>query len=278
MGRYDFRAQRVLQGATRLLEAKRIPVSPPWYDVVSSIPPSERIVRPALHRGHLSARQTTPRTHTQAVPPPRSRPKKASRVFQPVQIKYEEDYLRKEFFSDHPWELARPRVILENDGRDAQRCDWSRLQQPGRALDGESVIQRQLYLITHSGMSKAAAYDQARKEFYAIRHDQDIERRVSREEALATGAYFGLSNLEVGMVLEDRQYENWKAWAVKEIAAQEQLKGAAYSGTENEDANSSAVLDTGLLGENIELDDLKGSGVKGSRRGQVALGGAAVHP
>lgn len=45
-------------------------------------------------------------------------------MFQPVNIGYEEDKLRWEYFNDHPWELARPRVVLENDGRDAEKWDW----------------------------------------------------------------------------------------------------------------------------------------------------------
>ena len=45
--------------------------------------------------------------------------------------------MRKEFYGDHPWELARPRIVLENDGRDGQRCNWSQIQQRGRPLNGE---------------------------------------------------------------------------------------------------------------------------------------------
>lgn len=45
-------------------------------------------------------------------------------MFSPVNLTYEEDKLRWEYFNDHPWELARPRVVLENDGRDAQGWDW----------------------------------------------------------------------------------------------------------------------------------------------------------
>jgi small subunit ribosomal protein S23 len=58
-------------------------------------------------------------------------------VFKPLPIDYEEDALRKEFYSDHPWELARPRIVLEGDGKDGQRVDWSRMQQRGRPLNGE---------------------------------------------------------------------------------------------------------------------------------------------
>jgi small subunit ribosomal protein S23 len=58
-------------------------------------------------------------------------------MFKPQPIEYEEDVLRKEFYNDHPWELARPRIVLEDDGKDGQRVDWSRLQQRGRPLNGE---------------------------------------------------------------------------------------------------------------------------------------------
>lgn len=61
-------------------------------------------------------------------------------MFQPQTIVYEEDALRKEFFGDHPWELARPRVVLENDGKDWHHDDWSRIQQPGRQLSGERFV------------------------------------------------------------------------------------------------------------------------------------------
>ena len=33
--------------------------------------------------------------------------------------------MRWEYFNDHPWELAKPRVVLENDGKDMSRWDWS---------------------------------------------------------------------------------------------------------------------------------------------------------
>jgi small subunit ribosomal protein S23 len=79
-------------------------------------------------------------------------------------------------------------------------------------------------------MSKAQAYDVARKEFYALRHEEEVERRIAREEALWTGAYFGKSALEVGMELEDKIYESWKAWATKEAEAIDLQRNAAYTG------------------------------------------------
>jgi small subunit ribosomal protein S23 len=164
-------------------------------------------------------------------------------MFLPVEIKYEEDQLRKEFFKDHPWELARPRILVEKTGKDFIHYDWSRMQQPGKRLDGEryvyelsmvhscslantyilpikSVVQRQLWLLNNvPDMTKSAAYDIARREFYRLRLQEDIERRVAAEEAEATGATFGPSALEWGMEFENQQFEVWKKWAKAEAQA-----------------------------------------------------------
>lgn len=55
----------------------------------------------------------------------------------PRQMMYEEDQLRMQFFKDHPWELARPRILVEDDGRDGERWDWSLVYQEGRPCNGE---------------------------------------------------------------------------------------------------------------------------------------------
>lgn len=78
-------------------------------------------------------------------------------------------------------------------------------------------------------ITKTAAYDIARREFYKLRLQEDIERRVAAEEAEATGANFGPSYLEIGMDLENQQYEKWKAWAKTEAQIFDQ-RAAALSG------------------------------------------------
>jgi hypothetical protein len=122
----QFRPARVYQTVTTLMDHRVQPglkvQEPVWYRVVESIPPSEILTRP-LPPQHKAA---NPRT------------RKPSRLFQPQSLVYEEDALRKQFYKDHPWELARPRMIIEMDGKDAQRFDWSTgLRQPGIALSGE---------------------------------------------------------------------------------------------------------------------------------------------
>jgi len=120
-------------------------------------------------------------------------------------------------------------------------------------------------------MTKAAAYDQARKEFYDIRLQQDVERRVAREEALHTGAYFGKSAMEVGMELEDKEYDDWREWAKKETVIAQQKQAAMYTGLDNEDAAVEADPTEELAG----LEDISDPV---PAQGQIALGRATVPP
>lgn len=133
------------------------------------------------------------------------------------------------------------------------------------------MIQRWQYLLTHTALSSAAAYDLARKELYRHRHHKEIQARVAKEEAQATGAYFTLGPVEVGDLLEDRAYENWRQWAIKETQSLRALSGSAYSGVEEE---SAVEIDQP---EQAELQEVS-EAVPGSRAGQTARGGAAVRP
>ena len=78
-------------------------------------------------------------------------------------------------------------------------------------------------------MTKSNAYDIARREFYRLRLREDVERRVAAEEAQAYGAEFGPSFLDIGMKLEDVQYDKWVEWARATAQVQDQRQ-AALSG------------------------------------------------
>lgn len=84
-----------------------------------------------------------------------------------------------------------------------------------------SVVQRQLWLMDNEKMGKRKAYDVTRREFYRLRQEEEVEKRVALEEARHVGAYFGKTRLDVGMHLENREFENWKVWAGKETANRE---------------------------------------------------------
>lgn len=108
MGRYNLAPSRVHSHASQLLQNSRHTqiYPPPWYTAIAQTPPSSKLTRPPLRRSQKAG-------------------KRSSRIFTPANLSYKEDQLRWEYFNDHPWELARPRVVLENDGRDMERWDWS---------------------------------------------------------------------------------------------------------------------------------------------------------
>lgn len=126
MGGRQIRPARVLQAVTEELNHKligqKMVQTPPWFQIMQSVPPAETIVRTLPPQLSRRDRKATKPKH----------------VFRPQTIRYLEDTLRTIFYKDHPWELARPRVILELDGKDYQHCDWSKgLRQPGIPLSGE---------------------------------------------------------------------------------------------------------------------------------------------
>lgn len=93
---------------------------------MNQVPPSETLIR------------TPPVRHSAAPASTTGKPKKLRNLYRPQRIVHPEDRLRTTFFKDHPWELARPRILVESDGKDYQRVDWSKgLRQPGVQLTGE---------------------------------------------------------------------------------------------------------------------------------------------
>ncbi|KAG5983306.1 hypothetical protein E4U55_000290 [Claviceps digitariae] len=229
MGGRQIRPARVFQAVTQELNhpmlAGHTIAQPPWYNIMASVPPAESLVR------------TVPPRHRM----PNPKAKKPKKVYRPQAIRYPEDALRTTFYKDHPWELARPRIIVESDGKDHQYCDWSKgLRQRGIPLTGECVVQRQLYLMETEKMSKPKAYDKVRREFYRLRQQEEIEKRVALEEARYVGAYFGKTRLDVGMQLEDQEFENWKIWAGKQ--------------TESREAKSNSEIDTFDVEEDVPVE------------------------
>ena len=113
----------------------------------------------------------------------------------------------------------------------------------------------------------------ARKEFYDLRLQEDTERRVAKEEAMSTGAYFGPSQIEIGMELENKEFERWKQWAQKQVELQQQGSAAIYSGgsVDNEDA----APDADPAVEEAAIEEVSD---KIPARGQSALGGATFTP
>lgn len=103
--------------------------------------------------------------------------------------------------------------------------------QPGEKADAETIAQR--------------AYDQARKEFYQLRLDQDVEREVAKEEAQHLGTHeeelfiynnIGQSQIERNLKLEDDALEDWRNWAIKDIQDQKNKAASMFAGSMEEEA------------------------------------------
>ncbi|KAL9052059.1 MAG: hypothetical protein Q9162_005630 [Coniocarpon cinnabarinum] len=192
--------------------------------------------------------------------------KKPSKMFMPQRMGYEEDRLRKEFFKDHPWELARPTILMENDGRDGQRWDWSKEYEVGRPVNGEAVVQRQHALMTESAanptpLSRAAAYDKARKEMYQRRAFDEMEVKIAQEEAMSVDAEFGMSLLDVGMQLENKEFNRFRSWAQEQVTLQEQARAASYAALGEEVSETKkATLKDGV--DQLADDDLESDAVQ----------------
>lgn len=245
MGRFNLTPLRVRRRALANLETQLTRVRPIWLDIVADVPPAQIYTRqqPIEHplikvrtktisAPSTSDPQLSPRTTVEVTTMKSTRSKKkASQLFQPLPIRYEEDELRKQFYSDHPWELARPRVVLETSGDNRTFRDYSQnVRSRNAPLNGESVVQRQLYLLHNiPDITESQAYDAARKEFYSHRLREDIERRVSIEEAEAVGADFGKSLNQKSFEIENNMFADWEKWS-RQTVVENMQKSAAFTG------------------------------------------------
>ena len=89
----------------------------------------------------------------------------------------------------------------------------------------------------NEGMDRQTAYDITRREFYRLRQEEEIEKRIAKEEARYVGAYFGKSRIDVGLMLEDHEFENWKVWAGKEAEKRELMKVGTAGGLGGEEGD-----------------------------------------
>jgi small subunit ribosomal protein S23 len=129
-----------------LIKGKLLKRAPVWLPVVQAIPPGPSIIRSQQPNINLTA-QTPAEQAAQSTSSPvhraslRHKQKHLrTRPPRPQAIVYPEDRLRRQFYKDHPFELSRPKVLVENDNG-LNRTDFSQLVLPGMHLsqvDGEA--------------------------------------------------------------------------------------------------------------------------------------------
>jgi len=110
----------VVKSAQKYIKIGLMKYEPAWLRPVLNTPPmSDLGTRPAVnHHGRPSTKPHDPR-RIQSI------------------LGGWEVHFRRKFYKQHPWELARPRIVVEDDGADYSRQDWSKMAQIGTPLSGE---------------------------------------------------------------------------------------------------------------------------------------------
>lgn len=113
-------AVAVAKQVNRLLQAGLLKSEPVWYQPVLHTPPMTDVARKPA-QSHRARNRNRPNDI-----------REIQGISQGLEL-----YLRRKFYKEHPWELARPRIVVEEDGADYVRQDWSKMEQIGKPLDGE---------------------------------------------------------------------------------------------------------------------------------------------
>lgn len=238
-------ATGVLERTSHYLKAGVIRNKPSWYNAVAAFPPATDLTKkptnlkvnqqPDPFSELFSKKNGAIKTRASKG----DRKQKNNSVSRIPKLTFLEDQLRDVFYHQHPWEFARPKVLVENNGDEQSKCDWSHMLQFYKPLDGESVVQRTLWLLQEAKTSGAEktlfeAYDQARFEFYQLRMAEEMESTVSKEELTMFGAVFGLSNLDWGVKKEQEFIDVWVKVGEERTKIREasRSKASASSGSE----------------------------------------------
>lgn len=135
-----------------------------------------------------------------------------SKIMRPQHLTFIEDELRSLFYKQHPWELADPKNLVENEHTiEAGKYNWDNIRQFTKKLDGESVVQRSIHLIESQGKSILDAYEQSKFEYYQLKIQDEIDMNVSREQGEMFGAVYPQTHNERGILAEDEVIAKWKS-------------------------------------------------------------------
>ncbi|KAK7205793.1 mitochondrial ribosomal protein S25 [Myxozyma melibiosi] len=203
---------QVLQRTSQMLRTGTAGLEPAWYKAVLETPPTTEL-NSKLTVKHLERAQKLKKKNF-----------KVRDLFKPQKIVFPEDSIRTTFYTQHPWELARPKILVENDALEFTKSDWSKIEQHNKQLDGESVVQRTMWLKKKGNMRTTAAYKQALQEFYKARIYRQVAKETVLEEAKMFGAVFFPGKVEAGLAEEAKYLYKFKEDVVTKYARSEQTR------------------------------------------------------
>ncbi|PRT54081.1 37S ribosomal protein S25, mitochondrial [Wickerhamiella sorbophila] len=241
------RTSQLMRAGSNIRGGRTAVSEPAWYKVVLANPPTHQLL-PKLRKlkEYVEVARAQPEVNTRTgMYTTRIKAKfntRAGHLYKLSKIEYPEDKIRRLFYTNHPWEMARPRNMIENSGRSVADCDWSNMRQPTLRLSGENVVQRTLWLASQPAYMKEhgkdwyEAYKQARLEFYRLRIDENAKQQVAAEEAIMNGAVFGPSSIEHGVAVEQKVIDKYIDIAKKATELKAQRRAGAQ--TEAEEPSS----------------------------------------
>lgn len=221
-------ANQVLQRTSEYLSAGLVESQPAWYKPLAFNPPRHafnKTVRPeilenAKAKELSSINEINDKMSTGFYITRIKGGKHANNVKNLLKIQnlhFIEDDLRLLFYKQHPWELADPKNLIENEHNLGNaNCDWSTLRQFSKRLDGESVVQRTLYLLNNENKSLLESYEQSKFEYYQLKMEDEADMNISREEGEMFGAVYPKTEIEKGFEKESEVLAKWSVDAVEQ--------------------------------------------------------------
>lgn len=201
------RATNVLEKTSHYLKVGVLKQKPAWFDAVGAHPPAVDLTKKTKPSGFADPAQSLGSSKTRSLA--EDRRAKHDELYQTRKLAFLEDEIRDVFYHQHPWEFSRPKTLVETTGDNQRGCDWLRMLQPTRALDGELVVQRTVYLLNQGALTVAEAYDAARFEFYRLRMAEEMNSEVLREELQLYGAVYPILNTQWGLHEEQAYIDLW---------------------------------------------------------------------
>ncbi|XBW35157.1 hypothetical protein QEN19_000720 [Hanseniaspora menglaensis] len=136
-------------------------------------------------------------------------------------LQFLEDKIKMKFYDQHPWELTNPKVLLEQQNNILNLdLNWSKINPTGKQLDGESVVQRTLYILKNENKNLFDSYNKALLEFYERRIEEEFETSVAIEESEMFGMLYNDYNngvIDTQYLKEQTDLLKWKEEAFSNI-------------------------------------------------------------
>lgn len=217
-------ANQILQRTSEYIQNGVVKEQPAWYRVLAHHPPkhgvNKEIRLDVLKQikdsevneiNSINDKLSSGYFLTRIKPQKNKNSSSISQIMRPQELKFIEDELRSLFYKQHPWELADPKNLVENEHTiEAGKYNWENIRQFTKKLDGESVVQRSIYLIESQDKSILDAYEQSKFEYYQLKIQDEIDSNVAREQGEMFGSVYPQTHNEKGILAEDAIIAKWK--------------------------------------------------------------------